>query len=190
MRSKGRDTWLGIALGLTGLLSGAAAAEASTTGADGFELLTRQPSQFSLFDEKQTGAGVLFLGEPLEIFEPQPTIDVAKLLGPAFSDAEGEAVAATTHYMPKGRRFMVGENRMDTVSWVTTGVLAAGLGALLFSDDFDTIAEVGDITQLVPLAFALPMTFYAKDKQGFWQLGKRALCQPHGRPLHGHPHRR
>ena len=72
MRSRGRDAWLGIALTLTVFCFGAVAAEASTVGEDGFELLTRQPSQFSLFDEKQTGAGVLFLGEPLEIFDPQP----------------------------------------------------------------------------------------------------------------------
>ena len=176
MRSRARNTWLGSALGLTLLCSGALAAEATAVGDNGFEILMRQPSRFSLFNEREARGGLSFLGEPLQILEPQPTVDLAALLGPAFSESEGEAVAITTHLMPKGRRFMVGDNRMDTVSWVTTGVLAAGLGALLLGDNFDTIAEVGDVTQLIPLAYALPMTFYAKDRQGFYQLSKSGLA--------------
>lgn len=158
-------------MGFAVLFPRTVAAEIPTLGDDRFAISRRQLSRFSLFSEPESGGGAAFLGERVEIFQLQPTIDVAALLGSSFSDAEGEAVAASGHYMPDGRRFTIGENRMDRVSWVTTGVLAAGLGALLWNGDFETIAEVGDYTQIVPLAMALPMTFVAKDRKGLYQLG-------------------
>ena len=51
--------------------------------------------------------------------------------------------------MPKGRRFLIGANRQDAVSWTLTGVMAAGRGYLLSTDDFETIRDVGDVTQLL-----------------------------------------
>jgi len=54
--------------------------------------------------------------------------------------------------------------------WITGG-LAAGLGLYWVVSDEDAIRDLGDVTQFVPLGFALGANLYTNDRQGLKQLG-------------------
>jgi membrane-associated phospholipid phosphatase len=152
-----------------------------------------EPSQFHLGLEEAVGDRYL-LAEDLSV--PFATVldgeQVAELQWSAtsfsrlpltFAAHEAGGGGAPAYTMPKGRRFMIGQNRMDTTSWVTTGVLVAGLGALLAEGDYETIRDIGDVTQFLPMAFALPMTWVARDKPGRIQFFKHGIAS--GLIVHG-----
>lgn len=81
-------------------------------------------------------------------------------LAPAFSGKAKDTA---------GLRFLVGKNKPDTVSWVVTGVSLAGLAYLIADGDEDRIRDAGDVTQFIPMAFALPTTLIAQDWRGLGQ---------------------
>ena len=54
--------------------------------------------------------------------------------------------------------------------WITGG-LAAGLSLYWAASDDEAIRDLGDVTQLVPLGFALGANLYMNDQQGLRQLG-------------------
>jgi len=59
----------------------------------------------------------------------------------------------------------------DTSSrWITVGV-ALGLGAYLATADTDAVRDLGDITQLLPGAFALTSNLVIGDREGLKQFG-------------------
>jgi len=71
----------------------------------------------------------------------------------------------------------------DTSSrWITAGV-ALGLGAYLVSADTDAVRDLGDITQLLPGAFALTSNLVIGDREGLKQFayaGATTLLATHG----------
>lgn len=84
--------------------------------------------------------------------------------------ASGGGATTTTKPIPK---WAAGPANRWT--WTATGLIGAGWAVLELEDDAKTIANIGDVTQLVPPALGLGMTLGARDWQGLKQYGWAAL---------------
>ncbi len=88
------------------------------------------------------------------------------------AQGEPQGLAPERSRVPVARRrdaWLVGG--FDTSSrWLTAG-LVLGLGAYLGSADVDDVRDLGDITQLLPGAFALTSNLVIGDREGLKQFG-------------------
>ena len=69
-----------------------------------------------------------------------------------------------------------------TCKWLSAGLSAAGVAALLWLDEQDA-RSIGDITQIIPIIGGFSMSYFAKDKQGMKQFlyaGGTAFAVSHG----------
>jgi len=94
-------------------------------------------------------------------------------LAPAEDNVEGQP-GSTTEQTPgplTGLRddWLVGGFDRSS-QWITAG-FALGLGAYLVSADTDAVRDLGDITQLLPGAFALTSSLVIGDREGLKQFG-------------------
>jgi len=125
----------------------------------------------AVFDERHAG-----LGDDGEVRRAAasalaaPTLTpTAEATGPnVLSDDEGTQLGTRSGGSGPGDWLVGG---FDTTSrWVTAG-LGLGLATYLATADDGDIAELGDITQLLPAAAALGVTIGTGDWQGLKQLG-------------------
>ncbi|MCP4897813.1 MAG: phosphatase PAP2 family protein [bacterium] len=110
-------------------------------------------------------------------------VAAAMLAAPSIAGAEGRQntdESTTVSERQPGNWLIGGWDR--TSKWVTAGIGVALAGYLASADD-DEIAELGDITQILPLATALGLTIGTKDWDGLKQLslaGGTSFVLTHG----------
>lgn len=127
-------------------------------------------------------------GEPASGFDLRPALNEALIREFAAAETDCDSAGpglAVSSVMSVGVRAGSGSGEsgrpvpsnewlvggFDTTSrWVSLGLLV-GLGGFWATADTDDVRDLGDVTQIIPLAAALGFTLAARDRQGLRQLG-------------------